>query len=72
MSVGEIKDAVQKLTLVEIEELTRWMNEQRVKAEEADAEAWDKQMEEDVKAGRLDHLIAQVEANFEAGRSKPL
>lgn len=72
MSLTEVKEAVAQMTSDEVDELTRWINEQRVKAEEADADAWDKQFEDDVNAGRLDHLIAQVEANFEAGRSKPL
>ena len=35
---------------------------------EADWEAWDKQLEEDVKAGRLDHLSEKAVKNFEAGR----
>ena len=35
---------------------------------EADWEAWDKEIEEDVEAGRLDWLIEKAQANFEAGR----
>ena len=35
---------------------------------EADWEAWDKQIAEDVKAGRLDWLIENARENFEAGR----
>ena len=35
---------------------------------EADWAAWDKQIEEDVEAGRLDWLIEKAQANFEAGR----
>ena len=50
MSVTEIKEALQKLSLAEMDELTHWMNEQRVLAEEADADAWDKQIEADIKA----------------------
>jgi hypothetical protein len=33
---------------------------------------WDRQIEADVKAGRLDHLLAQAEADIAAGRTKPL
>jgi hypothetical protein len=74
MSLLEVKEAVKQMTLEEFEELTRWMNEQRTEAEkaEADWQAWDEQLEKDVESGRLDHLIAGLEANFEAGRSKPL
>ncbi len=34
--------------------------------------AWDNQIEEDIKAGRLNDLIAQAEADIAAGRVKPL
>ena len=33
---------------------------------------WDRQIEEDVKSGRLDKLFAQAEADIAAGRTKPL
>ena len=36
MSLTEVKEAVAQMTLDEVNELTRWINEQRVKAEEAD------------------------------------
>ena len=35
---------------------------------EADWETWDKQLEEDVKAGKLEHLSEQALENFKAGR----
>lgn len=35
---------------------------------EANWEAWDKQLEEDVKTGKLDHLLKKVDENFKAGR----
>jgi hypothetical protein len=35
-------------------------------------DAWDRQIEGDVKTGRLDDLIAQAEADIAAGRTKPL
>ena len=34
----------------------------------ADWDAWDKQIEEDVKAGRLDRFAEEALANFRAGR----
>lgn len=34
----------------------------------AEEEAWDRQIEEDTKAGRLDHLLEKAEENFKAGR----
>lgn len=72
MSIVEIKKAVQKLSVAEMDELTRWMNEQRVKAEEAEADAWDKQIEEDAKSGRLDDFMAKARAEIKAGRVRPL
>ena len=33
---------------------------------------WDKQIETDAAAGRLDHLVQEVEADIVAGRVKPL
>ena len=33
---------------------------------------WDRQIEEDVRTGRLDKLFAQAEADIAAGRTKPL
>ncbi|PYK98165.1 MAG: hypothetical protein DME32_14685 [Verrucomicrobia bacterium] len=35
-------------------------------------DGWDRQIETDAKAGRLDHVIAQAEADIAAGRTKPL
>lgn len=33
---------------------------------------WDKQIEEDLKAGRLDQLIQEAEEDIAAGRTEPL
>jgi hypothetical protein len=33
---------------------------------------WDRQIETDAAAGRLDHLVQEVEADIAAGRVKPL
>ena len=72
MSMTEIKNAVQKLSLAEMEELTRWMNEERVRAEEAESDAWDKQIETDAKSGRLDDFMAKARAEIKAGRVRPM
>ena len=39
---------------------------------EADWEAWDKQIEEDIKAGRLDQLREETLEDLRAGRCKDL
>ena len=37
-----------------------------------DAEVWDRQIEDDVAAGRLDALADEALADFRAGRTRPL
>ena len=36
------------------------------------ADEWDRQIEADVKAGKLDHLAREALAEHKAGRTKPL
>ncbi|MEM1213095.1 MAG: hypothetical protein AAGI68_12455 [Planctomycetota bacterium] len=64
MTVREIQDAFLKLSPEEQGELGAWFAERQ-------AEAWDRQIEDDAKAGRLDHLIEEALADHAAGRSKP-
>ena len=64
-TVSEIQEAITRLSAAEQRQLARWF-------EEAFEDAWDNQIEEDIKAGRLNDLIAQAEADIAAGRVKPL
>ena len=64
-TVSEIQEAITRLSAAEQRQLARWF-------EEALEDAWDDQIEEDIKAGRLNDLIAQAEADIAAGRVKPL
>jgi hypothetical protein len=64
-TVTEIQDAITKLPEEEQRQLSRWLAE-------LFADAWDAQIEDDITAGRLDHLIAQAENDITAGRTKPL
>ena len=64
-SVSEIQAEIRKLSSADQRRLADWL-------EEMQADAWDAQIEEDIKAGRLDHLIAQAEVDIAAGRTKPL
>ncbi|MDE0401448.1 MAG: hypothetical protein OXL96_26935 [Candidatus Poribacteria bacterium] len=50
------------------EELLKTLAKELHETLEADWEAWDKQLEEDVKAGRLDHLSEKALKNFREGR----
>ena len=66
MSVNEIIEAVKELSEQEKGEyLDRLM-------QIAFEDAWDRQIEADAKAGRLDHLWQQALEDIEAGRTKPL
>ena len=65
-TVGEIIEAVKQLRETEKGEFLERL------AEIDFDDAWDRQIEADAKAGRLDHLIARAEADIAAGRTKPL
>lgn len=60
-SVEEIEDAVQRLSPAELDAFREWF------AEFA-AAAWDRQMEDDVAAGRLDALANEAIEDLRAGR----
>jgi hypothetical protein len=65
MDVKEIESAIAQLPPSELAELAKWF-------EEFQARAWDAQLEQDVRAGRLDALIREAEQDFERGRCEPL
>jgi hypothetical protein len=65
MSVPEIEQAVSKLPQEELSQFAKWF-------EEFLADEWDRQIERDVAAGKLDKIFAKADADFEAGRCKPL
>lgn len=64
MSVQELEAAVSRLPREEFAHFQAWF-------EEFAADAWDAQIEADARAGRLDHLVVQADADFEAGRCTP-
>ena len=63
--MAEIKSAVDRLSPKEFAELIAFIRER-------DEDAWDKQFEEDVAAGKLDQLAKKADEDFEAGRCTPL
>ena len=65
MSVQEIESEVTRLSPAELTAFAAWF-------EEFVAEAWDKRLEADIAAGKLDPLARQADAQFEAGRCTPL
>ena len=66
MSVAELIDAVKELSEEEKREFLDRLTEIDFD------DAWDRQIEADAKAGRLDHLWQQALEDIEAGHTKPL
>ena len=60
MSVTEIEAAITELASDDLNELMNWL-------ENYHAKLWDKQIEEDLDAGRLDTVLAEVNREYEAG-----
>jgi hypothetical protein len=61
----QIESAVSALPVEELSRFRQWF-------EQFDADLWDKQLEEDVAAGRLDHLADEAIQDFRAGRCTEL
>lgn len=65
MNITEIKIAVTELPPNELAELLEWLDE----FQEA---VWDRQIEEDLKAGKFDPLIRQAEQAFSEGKCREI
>jgi len=64
MNAAEIIDQVQKLPAAQVFELGRWLRGY-------ESELWDKQIEADLKAGKLDHLAQEALGEARAGKTRP-
>ncbi len=60
MSVDQIKAAIEELSFEEPAELAAWLHGWR-------DDEWDEQMKKDVAAGKLDHLLQEVDEDIRAG-----
>ncbi|MEK6259210.1 MAG: hypothetical protein AABP62_11395 [Planctomycetota bacterium] len=65
MSLQELETKITQLPPAELEEFSKWF-------EEFLADAWDRQIETDIEAGRLDAAGQQADEDFVAGRCTPL
>jgi len=65
LSLQELEKAVIGLSRDELDAFSQWF-------EEFMADAWDRQIEADALAGRLDTAAKQADDDFEAGRCTPL
>ncbi len=64
-TVKEIEQAVAHLSTDQLAEFRAWY-------EQFDADVWDRQIEEDIAAGKLDALADAAIADHRAGRTKKL
>jgi hypothetical protein len=65
MSIQEIENAVAKLSPEELSVFSGWF-------EEFVADQWDRQIERDAGAGRLNEVLGRAEKHREAGRCTQL
>jgi hypothetical protein len=65
MTLNELESAVTGLPAQDLAAFAHWF-------EEYLADAWDRQIEADVRASRLDRAGLEAGADFDAGRCKPL
>jgi hypothetical protein len=65
MSVEELEAAIARLSPGDLARLTDWF-------ENFVADQWDRQVEVDILAGRLDAAGRKADEDFEAGRCTPL
>lgn len=65
MSVKELQSAVSSLPPEELDQFSRWFGEFL-------AEQWDRRIEADILAGRLDAAGRRADEEFVAGRCTPL
>ena len=61
----QIEKSIETLSNDELHKLAAWFAELR-------SQRWDRQIEEDAKAGRLDKFAEEALADIRAGRTRPL
>ena len=64
-TLEQLQEAVEKLPPEKLARFRAWF-------EEFAADAWDRQIEQDAKSGKLDKLVAESEEDFRAGRCREL
>ena len=64
MNIEELESAVSGLPADELTKFSQWF-------EEFMADQWDRQIEQDMLAGRLDAALKRADDHYEAGRCTP-
>jgi hypothetical protein len=65
MSSIEIKEAIKNLSRTELVDFLDWLDDYR-------ETIWDQEIEEDLKLGRLDHLISEAKKEFREGKCRQI
>lgn len=63
--IEQLERTVSNLSPTDLAQFRTWFLE-------FDARVWDEQIETDLKAGKLNALIAEARAEFEQGKARPL
>jgi hypothetical protein len=64
-SVEEIEAEIAKLNPIEVRKVAKWLTEY-------EAELWDKQIEDDAAAGKLDRFIKEALEEYRKGKMRQL
>ena len=65
LTLDQIESAILQLPSHEVQQLIEWLSD-------LDYEHWNNQLEEDIKAGKLEALAAEAIAEFEAGNCQKI
>jgi hypothetical protein len=65
VTIAAIKNAIANLPSEQFWQFAKWLEDHK-------SDRWDQQIEEDAKAGRLDHLARKAVEAIDAGRITPL
>ena len=65
MSIAEIESAITQLPAKDYAELMAWLQQYHERV-------WDKQIEDNLAAGRLDALMAEANDEYRQGLTRPL
>jgi hypothetical protein len=65
VSVDQIKTAIEQLSFEERAELAAWLHGWK-------DDEWDEQMKRDVAAGKLDHILREVDEDIREGKLREM
>jgi hypothetical protein len=65
VSVDQIKTAIEQLSFEERAELAAWLHGWK-------DDEWDEQMKRDVAAGKLDHILREVDEDIRTGKLREM